>query len=440
MTQETRRDLRFPAFAGATVAFALMFAIPAFLRYPLVPSDAGANGFAALTILIAAAVVSESLTVLVPGSGAISLGVPLFVAVGVYAGPSAAALTAALTVTAPLLVTREKIRPSVAAFNLGNAILTTTVPSMIYVGLGGPLLAKGVSVAPAAVMPLALAATTGTFVNFGLGGLALSVLHGQSMRALWRDTFSWMLPSQVVLGFVGLAIAAVLGAMHWAGFTLFVLPLLVARQTYQQSVNLREAYADTIKSLVGALEAKDMYTKGHSVRVAEYTVMIAQAMGYAEDHVRRIEQAALLHDLGKVGVSRRVLSKEGKLTDQEYEEIKRHPDIGAHIVADVPYLADLVPVIQFHHQRLDGRGYGGDTNPEEVPLDARILAVADSYDAMTSARPYRGAMSHEAAIRELRENCGTQFDPRAVDAFERAYEPTAATESSEESRVDAHDS
>jgi putative nucleotidyltransferase with HDIG domain len=206
------------------------------------------------------------------------------------------------------------------------------------------------------------------------------------------------------------------------GFILFLLPLVVARQTYQQSVKLREAYADTISSLVAALEAKDVYTKGHSVRVAEYAVAIAEEMGFSSDRVRQIEQAALLHDLGKVGVSRRVLAKEDKLTEGEYEEIKRHPDIGAHIVADVPYLAALVPMIEHHHERFDGHGYGGGEAGDAIPIESRILAVADSYDAMTSARPYRGAMSHEAALAELRNNAGTQFDPIAVAAFERGFE------------------
>jgi putative two-component system response regulator len=122
------------------------------------------------------------------------------------------------------------------------------------------------------------------------------------------------------------------------------------------------------------------------------------------------------------------LAKESRLSDDEYAEIKRHPQMGAHIVADVPYLADLVPFIEHHHERMDGLGYGDGVAGTEIPLEARILAVADSYDAMTSVRPYRGAMSHEAALEELRAGSGTQFDPDIVVAFEHGYQPVGASE------------
>jgi len=202
---------------------------------------------------------------------------------------------------------------------------------------------------------------------------------------------------------------------------LFVVPLIVARQTYQQSIRLRGAYADTVGSMVAALEAKDIYTKGHSLRVAEYAVLISKALELAPAAIARIEYAALLHDLGKVGVSRRVLDKQASLTADEYDEIKRHPAIGAHILSDVPYLADLVPIIAAHHERLDGSGYGQGLEGAAIPFESRILAVADAYDAMTSARPYRGAMSHEAAMDQLLQGRGTQFDEDVVTAFGLAW-------------------
>jgi putative nucleotidyltransferase with HDIG domain len=428
MTQETRRDLRFSVLAVSVAVAAALVGVGAIARYPLVPASAAPGAIWIVATLVAAVVVSELLAILVPGTLFLSLSVPLFVAVAVYSGPVAAML-AGIASTLPSFFSRPRLASRKLLYNVGEVVLSTALPAVVYVELGAPLFAApNTTFSLAAAPALLVAATLGTFVNVGLIITAVNVLYGDSLRESWRGTFSGVVPSQLVLGFVGIAIAQIVHTMGLIGFALFVVPLLVARQTYQQSVKLREAYADTISSLVAALEAKDLYTKGHSVRVAEYTVLIAREMGFTPEQLARIQQAALLHDLGKVGVSRRVLAKEAKLTDEEYEEIKRHPDIGAHIVADVPYLADLVPMIQHHHERLDGRGYGGGAAGTDIPIEARILAVADSYDAMTSVRPYRGAMSHEAAMQELIDNCGSQFDPQAVAAFERAYRSPAPTE------------
>ncbi len=430
MTSERRRGLRFPVFAGVVFALGAAVAVATFLRYPLVPSNSG-DALAVLAVLVVAGVLSELFVVLVPGgTSAVSLSVLLFVAVAVYAGPSAA-IAAGVASVVPLLLSRPRLSPSKLLFTLGETTLTTAIPALLYVGFGAPLLALHPSFTPGMVMPLALAATVGTLVNMGLLGLGMSALYGESFRSLWKSAFSWMVPSQMALGFVGLAIAQILQGVGVPGFALFIVPLLVARQTYQQSVLLRQAYADTISSMIAALEAKDVYTKGHSLRVAEYAVLIARALGVPDASVERIEYAALLHDLGKVGVSRRVLGKEGSLTNEEYDEIKRHPDIGAHILADVPYLADLVPFIAAHHERLDGSGYGQGLVGAAIPVEARILAVADSYDAMTSVRPYRGAMSHEAAMDQLLKGLGTQFDAGVVAAFERGWSERSAATSPE---------
>jgi putative nucleotidyltransferase with HDIG domain len=418
MTQDLRHGLRFPLFAGLTAGAALLVALPCFLYYPLVPAAAGSAGIAALVVLIVAVVVSEALTVLVPGSGQLSLGVPLFVAIAVYAGPSAAAV-AGIASAALLALSKPRLSALKLIYNLGNVVLTTTIPALVYVNLA-PVFAQGRAFRASDILALSLAATLGTFVNLGLASLALNALYGDSIRSIWRNTFSWVLPSQLALGFVGVAIAQILRTLQVPGFALFVVPLLVARQTYQQSVLLKQAYSDMITSMVAALEAKDIYTKGHSLRVAEYAVMIAGSLEVAPAAVQRIEYAALLHDLGKVGVSSRVLGKQASLSKEEYDEIKRHPEIGAHIISDVPYLADLVPFIAAHHERLDGSGYGQGLSGDQIPFEACVLAVADAYDAMTSARPYRGAMSHEAAMNQLVDGCGTQFDENVVAAFQRA--------------------
>ena len=416
MTQETRRHLRFPLLAVFTASSAFGAAWLAWQRV----GRLGAAEIAGLAVLLVAVLVSEYLNVFYSGSAAsISMSYPLGVAIGVYFGPVYAALAGAI-MALPLIFAKPRMSWAKLLFNAGQLVLTFAIPALIYEH-AARLLVTGEIRATELVglaLPLAAAALLGVVVNSGFVFAALKLLYGQTSRMIWAEALAPTVASQVVLGFVGIAIAQVLAAIGIAGLALFAVPLLVARQTYQRSVRLDEAYADTISSLVAALEAKDLYTKGHSVRVAEYAVLIAKSMGIAAEHVRRIEYAALLHDVGKVGVSRRVLAKESRLSDVEYAEIKKHPAIGAHIVADVPYLMDLVPMIEHHHERFDGGGYGDGTAGTDIPIEARILAVADSYDAMTSARPYKQARSHQEALRELRDCSGTQFDPDVVAAFE----------------------
>ena len=409
MTQE-HHSLRFSAFA---IAVALTAAAMAWWAWTLQtrPFDY------LVPLMLVASLISESLAVAIPGGGSISLSYPLAVATTLTVGPGYAALVVFVS-NAPDLLARPRSSWDRLLFNTSQVVLGVAIPGVAFTLLGGTIPGAG---RPLTILPLVVVAILGIAINFAFFGMALNILSGESARLVWARVFSWMSPSQLVLGFVGIAIAVIIRAIGGVGLALFVVPLIVARQTYQQSIRLRGAYADTVGSMVAALEAKDIYTKGHSLRVAEYAVLISKALELAPAAIERIEYAALLHDLGKVGVSRRVLGKQGTLSVEEYDEIKRHPEIGAHILSDVPYLADLVPIIAAHHERLDGSGYGQGLEGAAIPFESRILAVADAYDAMTSARPYRGAMSHEAAMDQLLQGCGTQFDEDVVTAFESAW-------------------
>lgn len=172
-----------------------------------------------------------------------------------------------------------------------------------------------------------------------------------------------------------------------------------------------------VRSLVSAIEAKDNYTRGHSERVALYTKRLAEQMGYDPIELEQVYLAALLHDVGKIGVSDAVLKKEGKLTAEEYAEIAKHPDEGWAILGDLEHLQYVLPGVLHHHERWDGRGYPDGLAGESIPLDGRLMAVADAYDAMTSDRPYRKGMPVEKAEAILREGSGVQWDPACVDAF-----------------------
>ncbi len=174
----------------------------------------------------------------------------------------------------------------------------------------------------------------------------------------------------------------------------------------------------TLKALVQSLEAKDAYTRQHSQRVTQFAVEIAAIMGCTAEELDAIRFAGHLHDIGKIGIKDEVLLKPGRLTREEYEIIKQHPVIGEEIISHIGLLPLERAIIRHHHERWDGRGYPDGLAGEEIPKLSRILAVADTYDAMTSCRPYRGALCRGDAHREIRENSGSQFDPQVVEAFE----------------------
>ncbi len=180
---------------------------------------------------------------------------------------------------------------------------------------------------------------------------------------------------------------------------------------------LEKAYLDTIEILRYTVEAKDPYTKGHSDRVSEYSVLIGKKMGLDEQTLHTLKIGGLFHDIGKIGIPDSILLKEFKLNDEEYSQIKNHPSIGVHILGDAEIFKDIIPIVMHHHERFDGRGYPSQLKGKVIPLLARITAVADTFDAMTSKRTYREAMPLEVVVAEIEKCSGTQFDPEIAKVF-----------------------
>ena len=181
--------------------------------------------------------------------------------------------------------------------------------------------------------------------------------------------------------------------------------------------DLRELFYKTIKSISSALDAKDPYTHGHSMRVTLYSLVLAKELGLDDKTLEEIETAGLLHDIGKVGIPQSILCKPGKLTDEEFEVMKSHPEQGEKIVKKIKKLDIISDWLKTHHERWDGKGYPSGLKGEEIPISARIIALADTYDAMTSTRSYRQALSHDVAIEEIKRCAGTQFDPQLAELF-----------------------
>ncbi|MFW6161680.1 MAG: HD-GYP domain-containing protein, partial [Planctomycetota bacterium] len=195
---------------------------------------------------------------------------------------------------------------------------------------------------------------------------------------------------------------------------------------------LEQLFVRVIETLVATVEAKDIYTYGHSARVSKLARQIARRLGLDEEALEQLKVAGLLHDVGKIGIPQSILGKPGRLTDEEWEYIRSHPQIGEGIIRQLgsPRLAEIQRTVRHHHEKIDGSGYPDGLAGEAIPLMARILAVADAYDAMTSNRPYRAPLSTEAAVEELQRGAGSQFDAAAVEALvaERATRPAVAAE------------
>ena len=182
-------------------------------------------------------------------------------------------------------------------------------------------------------------------------------------------------------------------------------------------VQLQQAYEASLIMLANAIELRDKYTRGHVDRVMEITVLIAEQLGLKSMQISSFRYGAILHDIGKIYIREGVLRKTGPLNQQEWAEMKRHPEIGANLLRNIPYLSEAIPLIHHHHERWDGQGYPDGLAGEEIPLGARIVAVADTYDAMTTERVYRRACTPEQAIEEIRNGVGTRYDPKVVEAF-----------------------
>jgi HD-GYP domain-containing protein (c-di-GMP phosphodiesterase class II) len=273
-------------------------------------------------------------------------------------------------------------------------------------------------------------------VNNGLLCLAMSLAEHTPWSTIWFERFHWARFHFALFGPVALAATIAYEQIGTAGLVAFALPpalmILSVRQYLERTaaavdeirdanLRLRLAHKDTIAALSRSMEAKDLYTGGHTERVAAVAVGIARRLGFRDEELEAIEIGALLHDIGKIGIPEQVLRKPGTLTEEEWELVKRHPLISDYILSEL----DLHPFVRqcarSSHERIDGAGYPDGLSSDDIPLPARIVLVADALDALTSNRPYRAARPMLGALAEIREHTGTQFCPRVVAALEELW-------------------
>ncbi|MHB8926527.1 MAG: HD-GYP domain-containing protein [Bacillota bacterium] len=300
-------------------------------------------------------------------------------------------------------------------FNRAQVGLSVGLSTLVYGWLGGS--PPHIGFDARSIGAMAAAGLTSFFINMSTVAMAISLSEGVPFWSNWLLNFRWSAPQYLALMPLGILIAIVYGSVGAPGVLLFFVPLLIARYSLQRYNDLRDIYLSTITALVRALEQKDPYTRGHSDRVKTYALAVAREMHVPADQLERLEYVALLHDVGKIGIRDTIWMKEGRLDQAEYEEIKRHSVVGAEIIGQIEILGHDVEIVRHHHEWFDGSGYPDSKAGKDIPIGARILAVADAFDAMTSERPYKPAYGYREAVEELNRYSGRQFDPEVVQAF-----------------------
>jgi diguanylate cyclase (GGDEF)-like protein/putative nucleotidyltransferase with HDIG domain len=314
-------------------------------------------------------------------------------------------------------------------FSMACLCITVQAAGLAYLWLGGLPGHLGTDLQTLA-KPLVGAATTYFIFNTALIAIAISLSTHQSFVQIWNENFLWSAPSY----FVGAGAAALATwALSASGFWLAPLtaaPLWLTYRTYKVYLGriederrhvsqVSDLHLATIEALALAIDAKDQTAQNHIRRVQVYAAGLARALGMYDNEIQGVKTAALLHDIGKLAVPEHILSKPGPLTQEEFQKIRIHPQIGAEIIGAVPFPYPVAPLILSHHERWDGKGYPAGLKGDEIPLGARILSIVDYFDALTSDRPYHKAMSEEAALALLQQEATKALDPVVVEMFVR---------------------
>ena len=391
-------------------------------------------------------IVFERVGIRIYGETHVSAGVVALFAIAITFGAPGAAVSAPLVLLAATAFTRSRWHHRL--FDMSSYTLITVGAALVFHSLID--VDAGVSGWWIATALLAVGVMYG--MNTILVDTVVSLSTRERLLNVWREKSQWFFTYYLVFGLLGLALAVGYLALGVLGILAFIAPPLMMRFSLQQYVSkteqtvlelrqknselelanteitqishqLTETYRGTLEALVLALDARDRETKGHSLRVTEYVMIMAGQLGVPEGSPEWIDmqRGALLHDVGKIGVADQILHKPSSLTPEEWDEMKRHPDIGHVMLKEISFLSGAAAIVRAHHERFDGKGYPLGLSGEEVPLGARIFSVADAFDAMTSTRPYRKALPASVARDEILRNSGTQFDPRVVQAFLLVY-------------------
>lgn len=376
--------------------------------------------------------VTFSISIIIIFLGLLLSGMPGVVAAGIGCGVGG-------------LTARPRLPLVNALFNAALFSVAATCAGVTYFAFGGML--GSVALVDIGI-PFVAAAVAYSAVNLALLSAILLLTGARSWADIPNLAFEILgvQPSYAAIALVGY-VAMV--SVHPLALVLVLVPLFTARHGESAAAAEEQTFDRLTRAFAKAIEVKDDYTSGHGERVADLSVRVGRELRLSSTELRTIKYGALLHDVGKIGVSIGVLCKNGRLTTDEYDEMKIHPALGAEVLRDIDFLSDCLPLVRHHHERPDGRGYPDGLAAGDIPMLTRIVSAADAFDAMTSTRSYRRAMTVPLAVAELREHTGPQFDAAVVAALIRVVErdgwtPTDETvqvfESEAEAFVAAEDS
>jgi putative nucleotidyltransferase with HDIG domain len=310
-------------------------------------------------------------------------------------------------------------------FNTAQSVLCAAGAGIWLSSFGGNL----VALPPLAIAVLLLGVLlTYSLMNILLVSVTLSLAEGVRLSWALRESLSELPQETVPVFLLSLVILVMLSLYGFAGLLTVLAPYLALRQALMLYRRQHELYHQTIRSLGFLIQRAHPYTGGHLQRVAHWGRRVAERLGLPPERCELVYEAALLHDIGKTVLDERLLNKPGKLNAREWEQIQRHPQLGAEVLSHAPFLTPIVPWVAYHHERPDGKGYPFGLKVDQIPLEARIIAVVDAFDAMiggespSQQRQYRRALDIEEAIAELRRGAGTQFDPQVVEVFEQVVQ------------------
>ncbi|WP_067125865.1 HD-GYP domain-containing protein [Microtetraspora malaysiensis] len=372
-----------------------------------------------LVVLALLFLVCESVpTVLNVPQAAISVSFSAALAAVVLVGPEGAALVGLMAVVS--------VRPGLPVvkrlFNGAQFVICGYAAGVAFELAGGTPGLPRENDFPGVVVPYGAATAAFVLINFALTAVILLLAEGVGKDQVPLRGTVQILGSYLGYATFGLLIAGLWATVQSISAVLVLIPLFVARWAFGHYHAQQRSYDATIAALCQAVETKDYYTRGHCTRVSRASSMIAEEIGMGTERLRAIRYAGMLHDVGKLGVPTKVLQKDGKLTEEEFAAIQLHPMRGLEIVYGIDFLDEAFAGIMHHHERQDGKGYPMGLAGDEIPEFARIIAVADAFDSMTSDRAYRKAKSIEEAVAELRKGAGTQFDPVMVNTFIKALD------------------